>query len=117
MTSHGPGEDIYESQDELTVRHFPSDESNQSLGDRYQCWRESWGGGRHIIQTIRFQSGPVKERNINGIDEITLLEILAHRLTCIQDGEGCHDDNEEAIVHIRHAQECLARRLKDQGAS
>ena len=53
-----------------------------------------------ILTTIKFQHGPVKEHDINGIRDEDLMHILRHRLIAFQNGEFACKENKEMLYHI-----------------
>lgn len=63
---------------------------------------------------IRFQRGSIKECGVNGLTNEVLLAIVAHRLSCFQDGPfPCHE-NETALSNILAALGQLNKRTKDR---
>lgn len=64
---------------------------------------------------IQFQIGPRKENySVAGITDQDLLEIVRDRLTCFQLGEYACTYNEEALIYVTKALECLNQRVEDR---
>lgn len=63
-----------------------------------------------VLQTVRFQSGPVKEVGINGIANEDAIAMVIERLTNFQDTEFRCEENEEAIKHLEFALISLRKR-------
>lgn len=59
--------------------------------------------GGAVLQTIKFQNGPVKEDGVNGVQNEDLLKIVIDRLIGFQTGEYACVENEEALDLIVEA--------------
>lgn len=64
------------------------------------------------IESVKFQSGPVREVGLNGIFVEDLLEATAKRLETYQNSKYNCDENEEALQHVREALKSLDRRTQ-----
>ncbi len=59
---------------------------------------------------ILFQNGTIPEVGVNGVTELSLLEIVADRLRSFQAGPFSCKENAIALTHIEEAQNSLNRR-------
>ena len=61
-------------------------------------------------QGVFFQNGAIGEAGVNGISHEALLAIIEDRLAGFQSGKFACQENMEALVFIRCAQQALAKR-------
>lgn len=64
--------------------------------------------------TILFQNGPIKEVGVNGITHEALIAILIDRLRSFQAGPYASETNQDALDHLRAAQDALFRRTQER---
>lgn len=82
----------------------------------YVTWENPPGQEDPNAVTLSFQNGPIAEVGVNGITHEVLLAVLEHRLEGFQSGEYACQENAEALLAIRHAQEVLQKRTRDRMA-
>lgn len=70
--------------------------------------------GDHVMATLEFQNGPIKEVGVNGITQEALLAICADRLRSFQAGQYSCRENAIALTKIEEAQLWLAKRTRDR---
>lgn len=63
---------------------------------------------------IQFQSGPVREYGVNGVQVEDILEVLAKRLEGFQEGSFQNDYNDSALRNIRAAIGCMHARTAER---
>ena len=63
---------------------------------------------------IKFQNGPIKEHDVNGISGEALLAIVRDRLECFQAGQYACETNQQALEHVVAAMESLASRTRER---
>lgn len=95
----------------------------------YAIDEKSFGGAYHVydivtngivddnlitLSCIKFQKGPVKETEINGIFIEDLLRICEHRLECFQNTNFKCNENTQALIKIQEALMWLDARTKDR---
>ena len=76
-------------------------ETNSSEADTF---------GPYEAMEILFQNGPIGEMGVNGITQEVLLEIVADRLRCFQEGPYACRENALALTKIEEAQHWLHHR-------
>jgi hypothetical protein len=64
--------------------------------------------------SLKFQNGPIAESGVNGITHEALLSILIDRMEGFQSGTYANDYNENALKHLKVAQEALQQRTKER---
>ena len=82
------------------------------------------GGASHVYTItapnvdvkLEFQNGPIAETGVNGITQEALLTILIDRLEGFQSGQFNCFENDQALKHLRAAQEILHKRTKERMA-
>lgn len=67
-----------------------------------------------ILTEIRFQTGPVVEKGVNGVFNEDLILIVLYRLKFFQTGKFACKENEEAIKHLEEALVALRKRTNDR---
>ena len=67
-----------------------------------------------IIDSVKFQEGPIQENGVNGNTNEALLAIVVHRLECFNAGPFSHRMNAIAKTHTETAQLWLEKRTKDR---
>jgi hypothetical protein len=75
---------------------------------------ENSPGTSAILAEIKFQKGPTKENNLNGIFHEDLIIILIDRLTSLNDSEYRCKENSCAITKLEEAQMWLRKRTEDR---
>lgn len=73
--------------------------------------------GTGEFQTIRFQEGPLKETEPNGIFMEDLLKIVEHRLEGFQGGEFSCRENALALTKVQEALHWLNHRTQKRKAA
>jgi hypothetical protein len=63
---------------------------------------------------IKFQKGPVLEAGLNGVTEVSLLAIVAHRLESFQEGDYPCEENGRALDAIFAALDALQDRTRNR---
>ena len=69
-----------------------------------------------VLQTVKFQKGPIQEEGVNGIQNEDLLCIVIDRLIGFQTGEFACEENEEALRLIIKATSILQLRTAKRKA-
>lgn len=67
-----------------------------------------------ILQEIKFQTGPIKEVEINGIFIEDLIAICIDRLLDFQESKFACSENRDAIMKLMEALEFLRQRTEDR---
>lgn len=70
----------------------------------------------HEEAAILFQNGPINEHGVNGITHEVLLAVLIDRLEGLQAGEFANYHNDQALRHLRQAQDTLKNRTIERMA-
>lgn len=65
---------------------------------------------------IYFQNGPIPESGVNGVTQEVLIAICIDRLECFQAGPFANKYNQEALDHLRLAQDALLSRTRERMA-
>ncbi len=74
---------------------------------------KSAGDVKHIVgATILFQNGPINEVGVNGVTQEALIAVCIDRLECFQAGPYACDANQQALDHLKAAQEALLERTR-----
>lgn len=68
----------------------------------------------HIVDSVKFQEGPIKEYGVNGNTQEALLAIVAHRLECFNSGPFPCRENAIAKTHIETGHLWLDKRTRDR---
>lgn len=63
---------------------------------------------------IKFQKGPARGRDANGVTNEALLAIVQHRLECFQAGPFPCDENAQSLNRVREALHWLHQRTADR---
>jgi hypothetical protein len=94
------------------------DEKGQgNANHKYQIRMSDYYGhtkDEELLADINFQNGPVKEFDINGISNESLLAIVIDRLQGFQSGEFSSRDNAVALAHLETALLWLHKRTLDR---
>ena len=69
----------------------------------YSLYELAMGQSSEVMAYIKFQKGTVPENGVNGITNESLLEIVAHRLECFQNGEFRCPENAKALNKIQES--------------
>lgn len=67
-----------------------------------------------LLASIHFQTGPIKEHGVNGIQNEDLLNIVIHRLQFFQHGKFACEENDMAITKLKEALLWLNKRTTDR---
>lgn len=86
-------------------------DSRSPVHGSHHVYQISWGEYKALNSvTLNFQKGPVAEVGPNGISMEALISICADRLEGFQKGAFPCDENEEALLHLKKANDALKRR-------
>lgn len=66
--------------------------------------------------SIIFQCGGIAEHGVNGVTQEALLAIVADRLECFQAGPFASVYNQQALEHVKAAQDALQSRTRERMA-
>ena len=91
-----------------------SDKNIPGVGEVCHQYRVIDDMGAHVLSTIRFQKGPVKEVGINGCQDEDLIAIVIERLRGFQAGVYRCRENEIAIASLQDAIDALNTRTADR---
>lgn len=72
--------------------------------------------GSLLDSPITFQTGPIQEEGVNGVQNEDLLMIVIDRLIGFQTGDYACDENEEALRHLISAASILQLRTAKRKA-
>ena len=102
---------------DASVGHLYLDVTDEpGLGGANHEYRISWDGGMAgLRQTfISFQHGPIAEVGVNGIDNESLLAIVADRLEAFQRGPFACTENHAALGYVAAALGALKARTHNR---
>lgn len=110
-------------------QHVNSENLNTSIGYHYSVYtldndtpghdyeihhrKNTETGRQENVQTIKFQNGPLLSNPVNGLTNESLLEVLIHRTTILNNNFPCKE-NEEAIQHMTNALNALRERTRNR---
>ena len=78
-----------------------ADDKAFGVNHLYHIWPNMEGPHKIVdLPTIRFQKGPIRENDINGITEECLIEILIDRLKAFQKTKFANRFNREALNNL-----------------
>ena len=81
--------------------YFPHDNHNQELN-------------ASMCQRISFQNGPIKENDVNGVTNESLMAIVIDRLRGFQSGEFACRENAVALTKLEESLMWLKKRTQDR---
>ncbi len=70
----------------------------------------------HVLASIRFQNGPIKDANINGLTHEILIAICIDRLRSFQEGPYRCRENAVALTKLEEAMMWLHKRTRAREA-
>jgi hypothetical protein len=72
--------------------------------------------GKHAVDWILFQNGPIKEAGVNGLTHEVLLAIVIDRLRCFQANRYASEHNALALADLQSALNWMKRRTEERQA-
>lgn len=112
MTDQEKAERIIHEDDHIAV--YVTDE--KGAGGAYHCYDVVDKETDKIIDSVKFQNGPIQENGVNGNTNEALLAIVAHRLQCFQQGPYPSWYNKVALNAAQISKDILEARTAERKA-
>ena len=112
MTDQEKAERLIHEDDYIAV--YVTDE--KGAGGAYHCYDVVNKETDEIIDSVKFQNGPIQENGVNGNTNEALLAIVEHRLVSFQLGPFPSHYNNAALGGVQFAKVALTSRTEERKA-
>lgn len=112
MTDQEKSERIIHEDDYIAV--YVTDE--KGAGGAYHRYDVVEKATDKIVDSVKFQNGPILENGVNGNTNEALLAIVEHRLNCFESGPFPSHYNHAALGGVAFAKVALISRTKERKA-